>query len=98
MLTVNLSTQLVNGSLGRVVEMYDDCVRVNFDDVGTVIINKYTFSVYSRERSYNVATRIQVPLRVAYGLTIHKAQGMSLSSMDLTSLKQDNLVSCMGCW
>ena len=36
------------------------------------------FSVFDPPKNINIAEREQIPLRLAYGLTIHKAQGMTL--------------------
>lgn len=43
-----------------------------------------TFSVYSPRLNTNTAVREQYPLKLAFGLTIHKAQGMTLNRLDKT--------------
>jgi hypothetical protein len=56
----------------------DDGCIVDFAAVGRVSIKPYLFTVYSREKGCDIATHEYPPLRLAYALTIHKAQGMSL--------------------
>ena len=81
MLLANLNQKLVNGTLGTVVKMSDRECIINFEDVGPVCITPYLFTIYSRDRRCDAATREQLPLRLAYALTIHKAQGMSMSRL-----------------
>ena len=70
MLTVNLSTALVNGSIGTLIEMGQDHCTVNFNDVGPALIKPYCFTVFSQELGRNVASRTQLPLKLAYAITI----------------------------
>jgi hypothetical protein len=78
MLVVNLSAKLVNGSMGVVISMADGECIVDFDGVGRTKITPYIFTIYSQEKACDIASRQQLPLRLAYGLTIHRAQGMTL--------------------
>ena len=90
MLLTNRSPKLVNGSMGNVVQLNEkDCV-VHFDGVGNETIQKQLFTVYSRQESRDIATRNQLPLRLAYATTIHKAQGMNLERVviDATNVFQ----------
>jgi ATP-dependent DNA helicase PIF1 len=69
---------LVNGSRGVVTE-FTPCNNpvVKFMNGKTLIIGEHTWSSDDTE---SAVKRKQIPLRLAYALTIHKAQGASLDS------------------
>ena len=69
---------LVNGSRGVVTE-FTPCNNpiVKFMNGKTLIIGEHT---WSSDETENAVKRKQIPLRLAYALTIHKAQGTSLDS------------------
>ena len=71
MLTRNqpINGQLFNGSMGTVLGMSENSVRVNFDTVGPRAVTRV---------STNNGQAMALPLQVAWAATIHKAQGATL--------------------
>jgi ATP-dependent exoDNAse (exonuclease V) alpha subunit len=81
----------VNGSLGTVKKMDETSVTVNLDQGGDVAIIPYTWSMY--RAVFNVdsgsldqermGSYIQLPLRLAWAVTIHKSQGKTFDKVTI---------------
>ena len=80
----NLSDKLVNGLRGNVTEISNDTIGVDFNSV-TATIQRTTFTdtVFSALDDKVVASRVQFPLDLAYATTVHKAQGLTLSRVEV---------------
>jgi ATP-dependent DNA helicase PIF1 len=81
MLTYNISSEHVNGSRGVVVGFTEeDYPIVKFIDGTELIIKPIKFSLHTiiENEMKLVGYAIQIPLKVAYALTIHTSQGSTL--------------------
>ena len=86
MLLANLSDTLVNGLIGKVDAIEENVVHVEFSVQGKqelVHVERYKFTKFDPITKTCVASRLQFPLKLAFAITIHKSQGMSIPYVEI---------------
>ncbi|KAL0235605.1 hypothetical protein GEMRC1_002187 [Eukaryota sp. GEM-RC1] len=86
MLVKNLSVSdsLCNGARGVVIGFDNRMPQVKFASGCIKTIERHTFQI--EDKGITVASRSQIPLKLAWSITIHKSQGMTVEKM-ATSLQ-----------
>ena len=79
MLVWNLSEDLKNGSVGVFTGVKGDDLLVSFEGVGEVEISRQTWIKRNRT-GHKMGSVKQFPLVLAYAVTCHKSQGLTLPS------------------
>ncbi len=89
---IDISEELVNGSRGVITDIdYENrAISVKFVGNKVVVIKD---NVWEHGDDYGVAARSQIPLILAWALTIHKSQG---STLDFVSCNLDSRVFSPG--
>ncbi|KAL0220341.1 hypothetical protein RCL1_000195 [Eukaryota sp. TZLM3-RCL] len=90
---LNVSSSLCNGARGVVVGFETRVPKVKFASGEVCKVDLADFVV--EENNKTVATRRQVPLKLAWSITIHKSQGMTIEKM---AASLNNVFECAQCY
>lgn len=84
----NFDKGFVNGTRGKIVRFGTHGQPVVLvPDVGEIIVTEHTWKTFNSTGNHVVAEVSQYPLRLAWAVTVHKSQGLSLDSA-LIDLRQ----------
>lgn len=84
---VNIEEGVVNGATGRVVGFggINSTPRVQLENGNVIQTSRALWEI--KQGDATIASREQIPLMLAYAITIHKSQGMSLTKVEVNMTK-----------
>jgi len=78
----NFDAGYVNGTIGRVIDFEDNNPVVETKSGSRILVSPTTWNIEEDEEKI-LATIEQFPLRLAWAITVHKSQGMSLDVAEI---------------
>lgn len=78
----NANEGYINGTLGSVIDFEGGMPKVRTDRGMEIVVKPQTWATED-SKGRKIASLAQVPLRLAWAISIHKSQGMSLSAAEI---------------
>lgn len=78
-----------NGSIGEIVALKEDTVEIHLNSGKYVMVKPYDWEIVNYEMQDDKLEKVvvgnfkQIPLKIAYAITIHKSQGQTYSSANI---------------
>ncbi len=91
-LLANLDTEAgwVNGTIGKVIRYENNLPVIQRSNGDSIIVDKYEWTIKEQEidpsgniRYKTVASRLQIPLKLGYAISIHKSQSLTMDYVDI---------------
>ena len=83
MITINdIDGEYVNGTVGIVESLEDEVITVSIKDRDE-LVKIYRHSFYEKDRNGDLIVVEQFPVILAYAVTVHKSQGLSLEKVNI---------------
>ena len=79
----NLHSGLFNGTRGKVHALEQNIPPIIYFKGRLIVAEKCRFEVYDPKSKSILAVRNQYPLKLAFGLTVHRAQGQTLDKVEV---------------
>lgn len=83
MMLKNLGDKLVNSLRGMITTIFTNIITVHFNNYIVVDLKRETFTVYSSLDNKIVASRQEFQLCLAFAITFHKSQGLTLDHVEV---------------